>query len=182
MKYYWLLVITSFIYGNAISQDIILTYRVTKSVLYNSADGFQKQLVNLNYDGYLFQKGNTTMYFEKPLYLDLYSSGEITIEESENETHTYGICMDTMQFICYRDYDSLLFRTRSMITGATGENRVSVFERGAQQWEILPDTMTIEGLHCQKAQRNNKMGQLAWVLWFSPEIETAPGITGTIRG
>lgn len=179
MKYYYFFSLFSVLaYTNAVCQNSVLVYKVSKSVTYTNSDGFQKEAAKLEYDGFIFQKGNTAIYYEKPLYLSLYPTGEIVVQ-NENETHGYGICIDTMQSICYRNYDSLVFRTRFMMSGGMpGENLVSNFESGSQKWQILSDTTTIDGLHCQKAERNNKAGQLAWIVWFCPQIETLSGPDG----
>ena len=58
----------------------------------------------------------------------------------------------------------------------TGRNFFNNFEADWQKWDLLPDTMQINGLHCQKATTKNLNGGVDWEVWFCPDILIRAGV------
>jgi len=153
------------------SQTLEAHYKVQQS-LNISFDPTRSKTLTLEYDGFLYRSGGRYIYFQKPLYLDKYPSGEI-IESFSNVYNIYPLEMDTIQRIRYNNTDSMILRER---LDATSEDLkqfiVRGFEWGSFEWKLLPETKMINGLLCQRAQQYNRGNpkEQIWDVWFCPDI------------
>ena len=173
MKLYFILIFIatcSFVFG--FGQNIKATYKVVQLVAIQDEINHTKQLP-LEFTGFLYKKNNKYIYFEKPNYLSKLIDGSIPISNSDNHYFIYTPNSDTVQGIEYTDFDSMILRTRSnMITSITNKNVVQKIEPESfnwMQWKLWPDTMEVNGLHCQKATMSTG-SQDMWTIWFCPDI------------
>jgi GLPGLI family protein len=148
-------------------------------------DNKNPEIVNFNYDGFLYKSGSKTIYFQKPLYLKDYPSGYYKTVFN-NLIPTMPVFIDTMQMVYYNNTDSL----RSIVK-VCGMNvcepvyNTRTFELGAWEWKLLNELKEINGLKCQRAQliRTNyatKEEEVYHDVWFCPDININFG-PGEIR-
>ena len=158
------------------SQTLEAHYKVQQSVNISS-DPTRSKTLTLEYDGYLYRSDGKYIYFQKPLYLNKYPSGEI-IESSGNAYNIYTLTMDTIQRIVYSNTDSMI--VRRLLDGGNDDLKefsVRCFEWGSFEWQLLPETKIINGLLCQRAQQYNPGNpkELIWDVWFCPDINIGFG-------
>jgi GLPGLI family protein len=160
------------------AQQISAQYAI--KITHTITIGEQKtKAVGLDYTGYLYSGGPKNIYFQKPLYLGQYPSGQIVHNVGNNYT-IYDVPMDTIQWLGTMNTDSLILRTKS---GASGPEQFTLrkFEMGLvlADWTILPETKIINGLQCQRACLYGKSATGAkvanWDVWFCPEIPVQYG-------
>lgn len=165
------------------SQNIKAVYKVTKIVYCTDINGNRKEVTSLQYTGFLYQKNNRTIYYQKPLYLKEYPDGNVHIAVNANYQMLIGLPMDTLQHVYYMDYDSLITRSRTELPGATNKewNVKQPFKRGGMTWKFFPDTKEVNGLKCQKATFTALDGRLIYEVWFCSDIPVLAG-PFTIRG
>lgn len=178
MKYFLRCILFVFVPVTIQAQTLTATYAVTSSMNITLSSGQVKQQT-INYSGILYRKGNRYIYFEKPDYLSKYPSGQIKIDYGNYNGAVYDLGgTDTIQFISYADYDSLLERWRinSRIPGVIN-NSLQYFDSGflngrwKNQWQIGTETKEINGLHCRYALLPNR-----WEVWYCPDIPIAFGV------
>lgn len=158
------------------AQSIEAKYSVSQEIAYTDPYGKVQTLI-FEYTGMLYKKGSRYISFKKPLYLDKYPSGTIDFVYSANHSGSVGVFMDTIQSLNYIDFDSLLWRYRSDMSGKGNVtfNYMRNFEPEAKQWEILPETKEINGLACQKAILKSLDGRIVHEVWFSPDVSMLAG-------
>ncbi len=158
-------------------------YKIYKPIYSTDENGMEKNIANLELDGFLYQQKNKFIYFNKPLYLDKYPDGYIDVNIDRNNVNKIAIVMDTIQSIRYFDLDSSISRSRFNIPGPGnyGINVKSNLKKNNINWQFLQDTKEINGLKCQKAQFINRNSKLQWIVWFCPDVAAFGGpdyITG----
>jgi GLPGLI family protein len=165
------------------AQTLEAHYKIFKSLYTTTENGIRKNIVNLDFDGFLYQQKNRFIYFNRPLYLDKYPDGCIDITIDENNISKIGVPIDSLQDIRYIDFDSLISRSRFDITGSEnrGFNVKGNWKPGRIKWQFLSDSKEMNGLKCQKAQWVNANGKLQWVVWFCPDVPVLGG-PGYITG
>jgi GLPGLI family protein len=159
----------------ALAQNITAQYAVTITRTIQTGDQSNRALA-LDYRGYLYMAGPKNIYFQRPLYLTKYPTGQIVFNEKNNYTIN-DLPMDTLQLLGSMNSDSMLLRTRDDGIGLEPQKReftMRRFEMGTSNWTILPEVKIINGLQCQHAFL---YGQSAagdkityWDVWFCPEI------------
>ncbi|MEI7736186.1 MAG: GLPGLI family protein [Ferruginibacter sp.] len=155
----------------SISQNMGITYNITKDHKISSGN----KTITLNYIGYLYKKSNRYVYFEKPAYKQKIENGTILISDNgSNSIYSLTVDTDSLQCIVYSNFDSLEQRMSKF--DATKRTILNDFEADWQSWNLLPDTMQINGLHCQKATHTDVNGNLEWVVWFCPDIHVKSGV------
>jgi GLPGLI family protein len=160
-----------FICYTSSSQNIEAHYKVVFP-LNISQQETKANIVHLRYEGYLYRSGGKHIYFQKPLYLSEYPTGEILVTGRAGYS-VFPLWTDTLQRIAYNNIDSLIFRTRDDITGSSSANEyyLRYFEPGISDWQLLSETKNINGLECQHAkQYNGADSSLLWDVWFYPDI------------
>lgn len=162
------------------AQTLQAKYVITTTVKAPLPAGGEKQ-IPLTYSGQLYRKANRYIYFEKPDYLNKYPDGEIVIIEGNN-TSTIDLGKDTMQGVCYMDYDSSIIRWRDSYVPGYLSNHVqhfdsSLFAWATKRWQLEDETKEINGLTCRKARIEKQ-----WVAWYCPDIPMQFGISNARGG
>lgn len=165
---------------SAIAQNISARYAVVETINGSGNNSLYKQSIQLNYDGFFYRSGGTYISYLKPLYLGKYPQGFVSLN-SESSTgalnvSSYMLTMDTLQHINYISMDSLIIRSRVNANSYKVNklpNTCRSFEIDYQQWMILPETKTIQGLRCQRAKRVDTSGKVYYDVWFCADLPTA---------
>lgn len=175
----YLLIALIVISGTCIqAQDIKAIYRVKTTVSLKQAD--INNSVILDYEGFLYKSEGKHIYFQKPLFLNKYPTGNLVFEQT-GQVYLYPLWLDSIQRISYNNTDSLIFRTRNDMSGENAKNDYYVrrFELGVHEWKLLPETKEINGLFCQRAKYFDPVSnELMWDVWFCPNIEINYGPGG----
>lgn len=162
--------------SNCQIQNIEAKYRVTKTIYSTDISGNRKQVATLQYNGFLYQKKNRTLYYQRPLYLNEYPDGNIHIAVNDHYQMVIGLPMDTLYHLYYMDFDSLITRSRTELPGRGKEwNIKQNFKRGSMTWKLLSDTKQVNGLKCQKATFTAPDGRLIYEVWFCSDVQTLSG-------
>lgn len=179
MKTNFLLAIQLFC-SSTMAQNLEAKYQVLQTINATPTEP-KATYVTLEYEGFLYKSGSKNIYFQKPLYLKKYPGGGITINLKPGVYAQYTLIQDSIQRISYNDLDSLIFRMSSESSPPISPRDFYVrnFELGVHEWEILPETRKIDGLICQRAKyyRDALKKDLAWDVWFCPEIDVNFGPT-----
>lgn len=159
------------------TQNLEAHYKVTRIIFNTGMNGSRNKVATLEYSGFLYQKKNRTIYFQKPLYLSDYPDGNIHITVSAHNELLIGLTMDTMQHVYYMDFDSLVTRSRVELSGLNSKewNLKQRLNKGIMTWQLLPDTKEVNGLKCQKATFSAPGAGLQWEVWFCPDINALAG-------
>lgn len=159
------------------TQDLEAKYKVSRVIFNTDINGNRKKIATLQYDGFLYQKKNRTIYYQKPLYLNDYPKGNVDIVVNAHYTMLITLPMDTLQHIYYMDFDSLNTISRVELSGLNSKewNIKQHLSKGSMRWQLLPDTKEINGLKCQKATFTAPGAGLQWEVWFCPNINALAG-------
>jgi len=162
---------------NAYAQNIEAHYKVEKTIYSTDVNGNRKKIATLPFEGFLYQKKDRTIYFQRPLYLSDYPDGSINIKVNDHYQMGIGIPMDTLYHIYYMAFDSLISRSRVEISGLNAKewNVKQHFNEGSFVWKLLSETKEINGLKCQRATFTTPDGRLIYDVWFCPEINVLAG-------
>lgn len=173
-RYLLLLMFFSFSFHQLRSQNIFAIYKVTKEIDIPEHDGYKPKLPPLNFHGYFYKKGATTISFYKPAYFDKYPNGQITYSvpgDGPNHIGVHMLNLDTVLCIDYKNMDSLIWRYTSYSNNTGNQQPYSFnFEPGFQDWELLNETKSINGLNSQRALLRTSAGVEYWNVWFCPDI------------
>jgi len=153
------------------SQNRVITYNVTQDIITSS---LEKKTITLNFTGYLYQKNNRYIYFEKPAYKQKVEDGAILLSANGSNISLMQVDTDSLQSIIYTNFDSLEQRMSKF--DVSKRTCLNNFEADWQKWDLLPDTMIKNGFHCQKATHTNVNGVLDWEVWFCPDILVRAGV------
>ena len=168
--------------NESIAQTFQANYQVTRNMSLSAGAPTAGKTLALAYDGLLYSKGNRTISFCRPLYLDEYPTGTVEVDNPEGGTVTNNLHMDSVQALAYVDLDSMIMRNRSDGSGRNLKrtNTTREFEWGIRKWHLLPDTKIISGLSCQKAvlYRSGGSGEIVYEIWFCPDIGQQAGPRG----
>jgi GLPGLI family protein len=167
-KYPIFLLIALLVHSVICGQSLEAHYTVTTNFEIPLKDGAVKK-GSVDLAGTLYRKQNRYIYFERPLYLEKYPDGSISVNISPTEASAYVVSTDTLQSINYSDYDSLTNRYR-VDYKVDVRNNVRHFDRNFYSWTFLPEKKDINGLHCQKASLTMN-GNPQWTVWFCPDIQ-----------
>jgi GLPGLI family protein len=151
------------LFNNAYAQNLSATY----AVIINDPAG-----LNLEYEGVYYFSNNKSASYLKPLYLEKHPEGYLTKDEKN-----YVLNMEPIQYYVVSNIDSGTIRTNNH-----NFNFLYTFDKGFFIWEILPETKSIDGLSCQKAQwRRKKNDKVLGEIWFATEIPVSAGLF-TLQG
>lgn len=174
-----LLFIFVLINDSAIAQNISARYAVVETINASGNSNLYNKTIQLNYEGFFYKSGGTYISYLKPLYLDKYPEGYVMLRtETSSGTmnaNSYVLTMDTVQHINYVSMDSLIIRSRMNANSYKVNklpNTCRSFEIDYQQWKILPETKTIQGLRCQRAKRVDASGKVYYDVWFCADLPT----------
>ncbi len=158
-------------------QNLEAHYNITKTIYSTDINGNRKQVATLKFRGFLFQKKDRTIYFQRPLYLKDYPDGSAHIAVNGHYQMIIGLPMDTMYHVYYMDFDSLITRSRTELPGLNSKewNIKQHFKTGSFTWKLLSDIKEINGLKCQRATFTAPDGRLIYDVWFCPDINALAG-------
>lgn len=170
---------------NAVRLDYATTHNFsTKDLQGNLLSG---PTVNLTTK--VLYSNNKVLSYQVPLYLKEFPDGQIQMEIKEKGiTMATPIVMDSIQMLRYYNLDSLFFITRvdNPKTGLSNPNEIRnqyfQFEHGFERWELLPDSMLIEGKWCRRAQmRYSHNNEILYDFWYTDEIPIPLGPMGYVE-
>lgn len=149
-------------------QNVLLTYNVSERVERSGGVSDPGLKLTLKYTGYLYRKNNRYIYYEKPAFTQKVDGGSIVTAHKGNTTSMLEVNTDSLQYIVYGDYDSLLQRMSKL---GYGGNYLNKFERDCMAWQLSPTIKTINGLRCQLAIYSDQdTGIEQWKVWFCADI------------
>jgi GLPGLI family protein len=155
------------------AQNISAQYAVKFNKIIQTSEQNTKTIA-LDYTGYLYMAGPKNIYFQKPLYLSQYPTGQIVYNVNNNYFMNY-LPIDTIQMLGSMNTDSLIIRHR--LDGSVSGDPVP--QKKEFTVRILPEAKIINGLQCQHAFLYGKSATGAkltyWDVWFCPEIPAQYG-------
>ncbi len=175
---------------NLFSQNIIAKYRATMQINVVHEDGVKPKLPELEFDCYYYKKGNRYISFLRPLYFEKYKQGFMNYDvpnSAINHFAVYHLNMDTLIAASYKDTDSLIWRSTHYSNMSNNQKPDYYnYERGWQQWNILPEKRNIDGLECQRAELVYSGGMYqepkkGWDVWFCPDIPVGANISNVLE-
>jgi GLPGLI family protein len=140
----------------------------------------KKNVFNFDYEGFLYNSGAKTIYFQKPLCLQNYPTGEIRKNDNNNYM-IFPLCTDSLQRLELNDIDSLTWWYKLDGTGNFEKKYYKChFDLGVRQWIFLDEVKEINGLQCQHAKlyNNYKPDEIISDVWFYPHININFGPAG----
>jgi GLPGLI family protein len=153
------------------SQTLEAHYNV-KFTVNIPTDNKKPEILNLDYEGLLFQSQARFIYFQKPLYLEKYSLGYYkTI--NNNRFPLYPVFMDSIQRLLLVKIDSLNIRMKLDMDKSTKPGYIFYnFDLGADEWKFFNEVKEINGLKCQHAvmYAGYDSSKIDYDVWFCPEI------------
>jgi GLPGLI family protein len=163
--------------GNLINaQTLEVHYDVKSPRQLPLGDGKIREII-LEYDGIIYNSGDSTISFLKPKYLLDYPSGNISVEISDNNSTGMSLDMDTMQRInlFYENitkYWSYNTSTKQYFTVNS--------KQWAMPWKLLPETKEINGFLCKHAVVYNSgdTNNILYDIWYYPEVKFGYGLLG----
>jgi GLPGLI family protein len=127
--------------------------------------------------GYLYVKGNKTIYYEEPDYLEKYPDGKIPNPKFPGRFIQRSTV--AKQNIRYFDQDSLRVRYSINNPGMGSQNSTYLTAKVRPSfWEFHDKTKVINGLTCQLATLKNVYNDPQWEVWFCPDIPVSNNLDG----
>lgn len=168
--------------ASSTAQSLIANYQVTRAFSLSRGTSNDANELELSFEGALYTKGNKTISFCRPLYLNEYPTGTVDSDVPGQGIVTTYLFMDSIQALNYVNLDSMIWRSRNDRSGSNRPrtNILREFETGSQKWHLLAETKVISGLSCQKAvvYRNGNSGEIVYEIWFCPNIDQLVGPRG----
>lgn len=155
------------------SQDIKITYKCTKQIIFSNEENNFSKAVDFEYKSIMLLSNNAYLIYKKPLYLNKYPSNELSFETVSNKLLSFKIFADSLQGISYFNLDSMIWRYRVDASPFyTGKNFVRKIENSFNSnWEYTNEIKKINGFNCQKIKlyrRNTK--ELIYEAWFTKDV------------
>ncbi len=159
-------------------KGIKLTYATTRSLSTRDLSGHHLSGPTLGLTTHVLYANNKVLSYQTPHYLSDYPDGEVQLTISEtNTTSISPLVMDTIQQLRYYNLDSLYFITRADLPKSAMNNRGEIrnnyfrFERGFERWQLLPDSIRIDGRWCKRATlRYSHNNEIVYDFWYTEEI------------
>ena len=164
---------SSFLIGQS---SLSAKYSVTQPISI-SGEGGKPIAMILNYEGRIFHQSSKVLLYMRPLFLDEYPEGKITITYPGGFS-TYTFSKDSMYLPELYDTDSL--RKWAGYNNSNSKlNEYITFKYNPPywKWQILPETKIINGFNCQNAKyyypNKTTEADVFWDIWFSKDIPFA---------
>jgi GLPGLI family protein len=156
------------------SQTIEVHYDVKDVRQIPVGEGKTKEFI-LDFEGIIYQKGDSTIIFLKPMYLLDYPTGNISIQTGENSMSMMPLNMDTMQRISL--YYANLEKYWSYNRQSKEQFTVNI-KQWPMQWKLIAETKEINGLQCKRAVTYNggDTTNILYDIWYYSEVAMSFGL------
>lgn len=184
-----IIVIASSILCSYSQNGVRLEYTTTHNYSTRDLQGNTLSGPTLNLNTKVVYSNNRVLSYQVPLYLQEFPDGMIQMEIKEKGLSiSTPIVMDSVQMLRYYNLDSLFFITRvdnpktALANPNEIRNQYFRFEHGFERWDLLSDSMIIEGKWCKRAQmRYSHNNEILYDFWYTEEIPIPLGPMGYVE-